>query len=314
MTSAVSGLSAALYRDEPEEYVVTALGSNKDICFVSKNGTTPSIEIVVSGNNTPLSVSDSGSDITVNSATDAGGLATSTANQIVAAVNADAEAAACWTARLAPGQTGAGITGALAHTHGANGVVFTNLALVDSGAHITYQAAKGYRYWSSCSLVEKQVGGVGGWIDITSSCTINLLQGSITVASALGATDLVRATGVRRHENAFRKVLLLYDGKIKIDGKEIDTSNLDDDGWGSSILGSRSWELTSGAFYYDGNVPISEISTQLLAKFYAVYSTSKSFIGYGTLQGAEAILGNPNEAQKQVLTFKGAGELFSETA
>lgn len=312
MSIAVSGLSAALYRDEPEEYVVTALGSNRDICFVSKNGVTNSVEIIVAGNNTALTVTDSGSKATINSATGAGGAATSTAAQIVAAFNEDAGAFALFTARLAAGQTGAGVTGALAEVHAADGVAFASLALTDSGAHLTYQAAAGYRYWSSCSAVEKQVGGEGAWVDITSSCTINLLRGSITVATALGATDLVRATGVRRAETAFRKVMLLYDGKLKIDGKDIDTTNLDDAGWGSAISGKKSWEFSAGAYYYDGSIPISEIGSRLIAKFYAIYATAKSFVGYGTLQSLENVLANTNEAQKQTITCKGAGEIYPE--
>jgi len=312
MTSAVSGLSAALYRDEPEEYVVTALGSNRDLCFVSKNHAVPSIEIVVAGNNTPLTIDVTGSDVVINSATDAGGAATSTAAAILAAMALDAEATALWSARLPPGQTGAGIPGAVAHAHGANGVVFTSLALADSGDHLTYQAAAGYRYWSSCTLIEKQVHGAGQWVNITSSCVINLLRGSITVAAALNSDDLVRATGVRRAETAFRKVMLLYDGKLKIDGKEIDTTNLDDAGWGSAISGKKSWEFTAGAFYYDGSIPIDDIGSSLIAKFYAIYATAKSFVGYGTLGSLENVLANPNDAQKQTITCKGTGEIYPE--
>lgn len=311
MTDAVSGLSAALYRDEPEEYVVTALGSNRDICFVSKNGVTNSVEIIVGETTTPLSVADSGSKVTVTSA-NTDGSATSTAAEIVAAVNADAGCAALFTARLPPGQTGAGVTGALAEVHAADGVAFTQLALADSGAHLTYQAAAGYRYWSSCSAVEKQVHGTGEWVNITSSCRVNLLRGSITVSVALNSDDLVRATGVRRAETAFRKVLLMYDGKLKIAGKDIDTTNLDDDGWGSTISGKKSWEFSAGAFYYDGSIPISEIGSSLIAKFYAIYTTAKSFTGYGTLQNIENILANPNDAQKQTITCKGAGEIYPE--
>ena len=80
MTLAKSGLDAALFLDEPEEYVVTsALGSNRAICFASKNGSDASVEIIVSGNDTPLSIADSGTKITINSATGSGGAATSTA-------------------------------------------------------------------------------------------------------------------------------------------------------------------------------------------------------------------------------------------
>src|SRR5204862_47149 len=115
---------------------------------------------------------------------------------------------------------------------------------------------------------------------------------------------------VRRAETAFRKVMNLYDGKLKIDGKEIDTSSLDDAGWGSTITGARSWEISAGAFYYDGSVPISEIGTSMLAKFYAIYSTAKSFIGQGAVLSIENLLANPNEAQKQTITCKGQGEIY----
>ncbi|MCK9570664.1 hypothetical protein M0R72_17075, partial [Candidatus Pacearchaeota archaeon] len=37
----------------------------------------------------------------------------------------------------------------------------------------------------------------------------------------------------------------MSDMKLKIDGEEIDTSNVDDAGWGSSITGARSWEITA---------------------------------------------------------------------
>jgi hypothetical protein len=313
MTSAVSGLSAALYRDETEEYVVTAnLGSARDICFVSKNNTTPSIEIVVSGNDTALSVTDSGSDITVNSATDGSGNATSTAAQIVAAVNADAEAAVLWTARLPPGSAGAGVTGALAHSHGVDGVAFTQMSMVDSGDHTIWQAASGYRYWSSCSLIEKQVHGAGGWVDITSTSTINLIQGKITTAVALNSDDLVRVTGVRRSELAFQKVVGLFDGKCKIDGKDIDTSSVDDSGWGSSIIGSRSWEISAGAFYYNGSIPLAALAVQYYWKFYSVLATVPWAIGKGAIQSMTNLIANANDAQKQDVVVKGAGELYLE--
>ena len=84
MTNAKSGLDAGLFLDEDDDYVVFESGSNKGMCFVSMGGT-PSIEIVVSGNNTPLSVSAAAPKLTINSATNGSGTATSTAAQIVAA-------------------------------------------------------------------------------------------------------------------------------------------------------------------------------------------------------------------------------------
>ena len=57
-------------------------------------GTQPSFGVVVAGNNTPLSVGVVGSTVTVNSATSAGGAATSTAKQIRDAIHASAAASA----------------------------------------------------------------------------------------------------------------------------------------------------------------------------------------------------------------------------
>ena len=307
MTSAVSGMSAALFRDESEEYVVTALGSNRDICFVSKNGVTPSIEIAVSGNNTPLSVSVSGSDVVVHSATNGSGVATSTPAQIVAALNADASAFALWKARLPPGQTGAGVTGALAHTHGHDGVPFADLALVDSGDHLTYQAAAGYRYWDEDETLAVEVDGSA----VTAGFSVNFLRGSITFDASQGSSTIT-ASGTRRSEMAFEKVMGLFDGKLKIDGKEIDTTSVDDNGWGSSITGAKSWELSAGTFYYAGGVPITDVSAESFWKFYSVLSSDPFAIGAGTVMGLEHVLANPNEAQKQTITVKGKGEIYPE--
>jgi hypothetical protein len=230
----------------------------------------------------------------------------------VAAFNADAGTFALFTARLTPGQTGAGVTGALTETYAAAGYAFSNLALSDAGDHKNYQAAKGYRYWTTLTSVEKRVHGAGDWVNITSSCTVNMLTGKITLASALNSDDLVRATGIRRHENAFRKVANLYDGKLTINGKDIDTTSLEDSGWGSSIQGSRSWSISAGTFFYDGGVPITEIGTELYAKLYAIYSTSKSFVGIGAIQNMENLVANPNDAQRQTFTIKGDGEIYPE--
>ncbi|OPX80435.1 MAG: hypothetical protein A4E45_00055 [Methanosaeta sp. PtaB.Bin039] len=319
-TSAISGLSAALYRDEPEEYVVTAnLGSNRDLCFVSKNGVTPSITIVVSGLGTSLSVVVVGNDITINSATDGAGVATSTAAQIVAAFNASADAIALGYLRLTPGSTGAGVTGALSHSHGANGVAFTELSLVDSGDHLTYQAAAGSRYWdpSIAATIEKQVHGAGGWVDITSSCEINYLRGSITVSAALNADDLVRAAGTRRSELAFRKVINLYAGKMTINNKEVDITSIDSEGWAEFLGGIRGFEFAADAFFYYNAITYPDPATtdllsKLIAKFYSNYSGAKSWVGWGYLKGIEAILNDPNAAQKETIKFVGTHEIYPE--
>jgi len=93
MTSAISGLSAALFRDEARPYVVIEQTGNKGCCFVAlQTSPMPEIRIVVAGNSTTLSISVVGSVVTVNSATNASGVATSTTTQIIDAVNAHAQA------------------------------------------------------------------------------------------------------------------------------------------------------------------------------------------------------------------------------
>lgn len=307
MTSAVSGLSAALFRDEPEEYVVTAaLGSNRDICFVSKNHATNKVEIVVGGVTAPLSVAVVGPKLTITSA-NTDGSATSTAAAIVAAVNNDAGAFALFEARLPPGSTGAGVTGAVSELTAADGVATTGLACTDSGDGLVFQAASGSRYWDDGNDVTVYIGGV----ETTTGFTINHLQGKVTFDSdQTGETITVDC--VRRSLLAFQKVFGMFEGKLKISGKEIDTSSVDDDGWGSSLIGSRSWELTAGTFFYDGGIPITELAVEYLWKFYSVLATVPLCIGWGTITSMDYMTANPNEAQKQTITVKGAGELYME--
>jgi len=308
MTNAVSGMSAALYRDESEEYVVTAaLGSDRDICFVSKNGTTNKVEIVVSGNNTPLSVSAAAPKLTINSATNGSGVATSTAAQIVAAVNADAPSFALFEARLPPGSTGAGVTGAMSEATAADGVAFTGLSLVDSGDHLTYQAAKGSRYWDSGETLTVYVDAV----EATSGFTVNYLQGKVTFdASQEGST--ITATGTRRSGLAFERILLVYDISLKLNGEEIDTSNLDDSGWGSAIMGAKKWTIDSNTYYYDGNIPLSDLGNELFVKLYTILSTDKSWIGYGAQLNSTLVIANPKKAQEQSISISGKGEIYPE--
>ena len=301
-------MSAALYRDEPEEYVVTAaLGSNRDICFVSKNHAVNKVEIVVSGNNTPLSVSAAAPKLTINSATNAGGTATSTAAQIVAAVNADAGAFALFEARLPPGSTGAGVTGAMAEATAHDGVHFTALALADSGDHLTYQAAKASRYWDPTETLTIYSDAA----PVTSGFVVDRLQGKVTFdASMSGHT--ITATGIRRSGLAFERILLVYDISLKIDGEEIDTSNLDDSGWGSAVMGAKKWTIEANTYFYDGNIPLSDLGDTLFVKLYTVLATDKSWVGYGAILNSTVLVANPKKAQEQSVSISGQGEIYPE--
>lgn len=73
-----------------------------------------SVTYAVAGNNTALSVSVTGNAITVNVATDGNGAATSTANQILAAVSGNAQANALVSVALATGSDGTSVVAAAA--------------------------------------------------------------------------------------------------------------------------------------------------------------------------------------------------------
>jgi hypothetical protein len=102
-------------------FLETAMsGTHNDIAFVAKahgaGGTSIRITIAVAGNSTPLSVSVSGNDITINSATGSGGAATSTAAEVIAAILASPAANALVHAILVPGNDGTGVVAAVAQT------------------------------------------------------------------------------------------------------------------------------------------------------------------------------------------------------
>lgn len=80
-----------------------------------------SVTIVKAGSSTALSVTVSGKDITINVATDGGGVNTSTANQIITAYNLVAPAKALASIANFAGSSGAGLTDAVAKTSLTNG-------------------------------------------------------------------------------------------------------------------------------------------------------------------------------------------------
>ena len=114
----------------------------------------------------------------------------------------------------------------------ADSVVFTSIALVDAGDHMNWQIAAGTRYWDSTQTltIEKQTHGTGGWNAVTPD-QIYWASGKVYFATALNSDDLVRATGKRRAEASFIKVINLYKVTLKVDGKTIDISSVDSGGW-----------------------------------------------------------------------------------
>ncbi len=101
-------------------------GANNDMHLMARTpgtvGNSVRFRVVVAGASTALSVTVSGSDITVNSATSAGSAATSTAKDVVTAVNFSTVASPLVWARLADQNDGTGVVAALAFTNLAGAV------------------------------------------------------------------------------------------------------------------------------------------------------------------------------------------------
>jgi predicted secreted protein len=73
---------------------------------------------------------------------------------------------------------------------------------------------------------------------------ISGMEGSLWVCATIGGT--------------YVKIGEVSDLKLKVDGKDIDTSNADDAGWGSSIAGAKSAEIsgTNNLIMADGGYAI----------------------------------------------------------
>lgn len=110
---------------ESAELVTGVVGDDNAIHWTSRipgsNGNDISVAIVVAGNNTALSVAVAAGVITVNSATDGAGAATSTADQVKTAVEADPEADALVTVADEGASDGSGVVAAVAATPLAGG-------------------------------------------------------------------------------------------------------------------------------------------------------------------------------------------------
>lgn len=110
----------------------------------------------------------------------------------------------------------------------------------------------------------------------------------------------------------------LSDLSLKIDGKEIDTSNRDDNGWGSSIAGSRTWEVSAKANLLMSDSAYALIIAALLAgsDLYAYVlqsgtatSSPEGWEGACWVKGGNLTLAGTNTQQKGDWTIKGRGAL-----
>jgi predicted secreted protein len=110
----------------------------------------------------------------------------------------------------------------------------------------------------------------------------------------------------------------LSDLKLKIDGQIIDTSNVDDSGWGSSITGARSWELSASNNLIMADDAYELVIAALIAGsdlyVYILQSgtATSSPVGWKGVCGVQSgniTLAGPNTQQKADWTLKGRGAL-----
>lgn len=120
-------------------------------------------------------------------------------------------------------------------------------------------------------------------------------------------------------DGTYVKLAELSDLKVKIDGKEIDTSNVDDAGWGSSIMGARSFEVsaTNNLILTDAAYAIiiaammsgtGDIYVKALSSGTPTVS-GKGFTGKAGVGSGNLTLAGTNTQQKADWTIKGRGAL-----
>ena len=134
------------------------------------------------------------------------------------------------------------------------------------------------------------------------------MQGTLWVCATVGGT--------------YVKLAEVSDAKIKIDAKEIDTSNVDDSGWGSSIMGAGSWEVTVKSNLILTDTAYGIIKTALLARS-AIYvkalqsgtptATPKGFSGEVHVTSGSYQLASASAQQSFDVTLKGSGAVTELT-
>lgn len=119
-------------------------------------------------------------------------------------------------------------------------------------------------------------------------------------------------------DGTYVKLAELSDLKLKVSGADIDTSNVDDEGWGSSITGARSWEVSA-----TNNLIIADAAyvlviaaviagSDLFCKILQDGTPTSSPVGWsgkGGVSSGDLTLAGPKTQQKVSWTIKGRGAL-----
>jgi predicted secreted protein len=136
--------------------------------------------------------------------------------------------------------------------------------------------------------------------------------------SGMSGTLWVCATS----NGTFVKLAEVSDAKIKIDGKEIDTSNVDDAGWGSSIMGAGSWDISASNNLILTDAGYAIIKAAILARS-TIYvkalqsgtptASPKGFSGAAHVTSGSLTLAGANTQQKADWSIKGSGAVTELT-
>jgi predicted secreted protein len=130
------------------------------------------------------------------------------------------------------------------------------------------------------------------------------MTGSLWVCATVGGT--------------YVKLAEISDLRLRIDGREIDTSNVDDAGWGSSISGARSAEVTATNNLIMADAAYAIIQAALLAgttiyaKILQSGTATATPVGWAMTCGVNSgnlTLAGPNTQQKADWTIKNRGAL-----
>lgn len=192
----------------------------------------------------------------------------------------------------------------------AESTVMEDLELVDSGDHLTYQAAWGYRAWDEGETLTIDVDET----PVSSGFTVDYLLGKVTFdESQEGST--VTATGKRF---APVQVLGCTSAKISINHKVIDVSDMADT-WDECIAGRVGWSITTDMWWLcTDDAPAQDYfaylgDKDLFIQFYPYNSTNKRrYVGRCILE-AQDVSGPSEDAAKQSITIRGDNALEVDT-
>lgn len=119
-------------------------------------------------------------------------------------------------------------------------------------------------------------------------------------------------------EGNYVKLAELSELRLKLSGDPIDTSNVDDDGWGSEIAGKRGWEIsaknnliiTDQAYSIIIDAIISGDSIYVKALSQGTPTTNpKGFQGKATVQSSDLLLASMTSQQTADWVIKGSGAM-----